>query len=101
METKYNPPSKLTAAPYGTLYKVIGETKVSKTQGDIVEYQIYVQTSRNEADIKWVELGDLLAQVYEHKLLDPNFLKDILHMYEKMGEKDEVLLNNSTGADGF
>lgn len=77
METKYNPPSKFTIMPRGSIVKVIGDTV-----HEIVKYQIYVQTSDDDKVMKWVELGDLLAKAFESKIHDPHFINEVLSLYE-------------------
>lgn len=77
MEIKFNPPSKFTKAPYKTKIRVIGETK-----GDIVESDIFVQTSQDEDNVRWVEAGEFLLIALEEKLADNKFLDDTMSRYE-------------------
>lgn len=77
METRFNPPSKYTSAEFKKLVKVIGDTV-----GDVVEYEIYIQTSRDENDVKWVEAGDFLLEALECRLSDPHFIDELMSLYE-------------------
>ena len=77
METKFNPPSKFTKANYKDKVRVIGETV-----GDVVEYDIYIQTSQDEDNVRWVEAGEFLFVALEEKLQDKNFFDEAMSKYE-------------------
>jgi len=62
--------------------KVIGETK-----GDVVEYDIFIQTSRDEDNVRWVEAGEFLLTAFEDDLMDKEFFDKTMYRYEtKKGE---------------
>lgn len=83
MEIKFNPPSRFTKAAFKEKVKVIGETK-----GDTVEYDVYVQTSRDEDNVKWVEAGEFLFTAFEDKLMDKSFFDDAMYRYETKKRKE-------------
>jgi hypothetical protein len=84
MIIQYAAPSKFTTEPYGTIYKVMGETK-----GDLVEFDYYIQTS-SEKEMRWVELGTVLEIALEAKLADHKYIADILKLYsERLDLKKE------------
>lgn len=79
MEVKYSAPSKFNPAPYGEMIKVIGETV-----NDMVLYTYYIQISQDSEKPQWIELGDLLSVVFEHKLHDKNWISECLNNYNNL-----------------
>lgn len=77
METRFNLPSKFTKAEFKKLVRVIGETV-----GDEVEYDIYIQTSRDPDNVRWVEAGEFLFVALEPQLSDPHYLDHVMASYE-------------------
>jgi len=94
METRFNLPSKFTKAEFKTVVRVIGETV-----GDEVKYDIYVQTSRDPDNVRWVEAGELLFVALEKNLSDPHYLDLVIKSYEeKKGvvQKNEEIIDSPT-----
>lgn len=77
METRFNQPSRFSSAEFKKLVKVIGETV-----NDTVEYDIFIQTSRDEDNVRWVEAGEFLLVALENKLSDPAYLDILINAYE-------------------
>lgn len=91
METRFNVPSRYANAEFKKLVRVIGETV-----GDEVQYDIYIQTSRDPDNVKWVELGEFLLVALEHHLSDPHYIDNLMISYEKRkGISNEENANNA------
>ena len=64
IETKYKDPNRLDKAPYGQIWKVIGEKDQST---------IWVQTSKIDGDPNWVNITALFDTEIQSLLRDTDF----------------------------
>lgn len=73
--TRYtSPPTKFDIAPYGTFCTV-------HLNDDGTLYELYVQTSKDEADPLWISAQELLLVAYKKRLVDKDFVFECLQYY--------------------
>ena len=77
IETKYQTPSRFDTAPYGQIWKVIGEKN---------EVTIWVQTSKVEGEPNWVDISAIFnSDVQEILFLcQPDFHPNYLSLYYEL-----------------
>lgn len=70
---RYNAPNKFVKEPYATIVKVIKDTG----------YDLYIQISTDEENAEWLLIDIFLAQALENKLHEPNFLNELLRLFNE------------------
>lgn len=79
METLYSPPSRFKISPYGHLVRVIKDTNKS---GDAVNVDYYIQVSKKENEMEWVEFSKYCAIVFYKDLSNKSFIDSTLVKYQ-------------------
>lgn len=69
---KFSVPTKFDMAPYGTVWKSLGDGE---------NYELWIQACRDQFDPQWIKMGSFLERVYKDKFTDEKWLNEILKLY--------------------
>ena len=79
---KYSVPNKLVKAPFASIIK-----KINDTTGEIINYDLYIQISSDEENPEWLEVGKFLLLALEDKLHNPDYLNEMLRLFNEYKNK--------------
>lgn len=71
MIVKYNVPNKYEEAPFGTVYRIMGDGEDSS---------LWIQVSQDSTP-HWIKSGEFFEKIYNHSLEDKKFLNRSLEHY--------------------
>lgn len=74
-ELRYNPPTRLDCAEFGTLYRVLNDDE---------SHTLWVQSNKDHEQPKWIKVGDLLEKILSENIADDERIMPlILELYHE------------------